>query len=1228
MKKTLAVILSVIMLLGAMPFAGLAADTSYDRAAVASGDEAYIAEMSAEQMASVILDWVDREIAAYSAEIEDSIVNGVIENGGFDAFEASFLQQAVAEQINVASIDDIVGYKSYLTELGGDFAKLDATNLKTRTEAGSSLGFIYGVIQFMADNSDTFGKVFHWEEGKVFDYGKVGEYILSLDTTDPDNKKIVDFYNDYLIGNDIQEWFIAGVAKEMDYTIPTNEDGTRAETFDQTISNGIIAWFAGLCEKAGILSADGLATLKTYDLRKDDIYAHIKNFVALVQSDNKVKIDTYYNYLLDSVVRPLLKTMVGQKAEIGADAEVPASFAKAYTDLKYLAEISGGTVNYKDGDSYYQITITDGTAAAKALTWVDALDINLEPPVVNMYTGAALNELVQKYEPNNPEFTTAIYATAKNQSLMGDMVPAETFAGTEVPAEATAIMVDANAKALADGVKIETIMNGVTSALEISFAEIEEMVEAEALPVAQELLAEMTAGMTVPIIGGAVDITIEAIDVVIGYKGWATEDDFIAQATIDDVNVTLGGAHGSMAASFVDVDSLVEEQVATYIDNPVATIVVDGLTGGKYDLEAIEGLMDYIDTDFVIDSTIIDIAGNYDTYNGAIGQVNHILVGLVEMLVSDSGEADLALTDGGNTNLYANLEKIAKKSDEVIGLAKEFLSGEEIKAIFDSLDVDSLFASSHGLNLDMILGIDFSDVESMIVCGILVILDLIDDETAGSLVNDIHNAVEGLETLDAMAVAVADYAAAKYLPEINKTLGTAFEWKATEVKTVTDGAGEDILLDKAIALVYDIATWGVDVKMNELINKAITNINTEAGTDLPAVKFALGVAEGASWKETLTNLVNRVYELADGIIIACDNDYTDTIDKISAVFNAILPTEAMFSNCGSEDFAVDGNVVKGYLFKDALEGDFDGLLGMFETKEDAIAGDVSVPKALINSCQHIVDSIFPGTVVSSNYADALDVQETFTSGDSDVVIASNNMKSINNRKADLVPAVLNIVREAGTLLPYFAKCDKDHEALTDAEKDIIPGTPADCENAGVTDTVKCADCGYIVSGGEEIKALGHDYQEAIVDSTCTAEGTKTTTCSRCDYENVEKIEMKAHSYGAWAVKKAATCTAEGIEARKCACGKEETRAIAKLAHTYSEWKVVTESTCSVEGKEARKCACGYEETRAIAKADHTDDNDDNECDVCGKEINSSFGAKIKAFFQKIINWFKELFGIN
>lgn len=108
------------------------------------------------------------------------------------------------------------------------------------------------------------------------------------------------------------------------------------------------------------------------------------------------------------------------------------------------------------------------------------------------------------------------------------------------------------------------------------------------------------------------------------------------------------------------------------------------------------------------------------------------------------------------------------------------------------------------------------------------------------------------------------------------------------------------------------------------------------------------------------------------------------------------------------------------MFTDTLSGNFDGFLGLFETatKTEDVAADVPVTKALINASEHIVDAIFPDTVNAEDYEATVTVQENFTSGDNDVVIAANNMKSINERKADLVPAALDLIREAG-MIPYF-----------------------------------------------------------------------------------------------------------------------------------------------------------------------------------------------------------------
>lgn len=1205
MKKTLAIILSIVMLIGVMPFASFAAEPAYDRAAVAANDEAYIADMTAEQMASVILDWVDREIAKYSADIKDAVVEGVVANG-FEGFEISAFGDVIAAQIpDIDSLDAVIGYKSYLAELGGDFANIDATALKTRAEAGSALGFIDGVFQLMADNSELFGKVFRWDGyvvdengavtdyGNVFDYGKVGDYIETLNgSADADEQAIYDFYMNYLVGNDIQAKFTKWVADQMGYTIP------EGETFDDTLNNGILGWFVGLCEDSGILSADAIAELKTYDLRTNDIYTLIKNFVALAEADNEVEIDTYYNYLLDTVVRTLLKTALGQKAVVGADVAVPASFAETYTDLALLAEISGGQVYYQDGENYYQVTIADGVATAKALTWETVVDF--EFPTATIYTGVNCDEEVQVYYPTSADAVQVFtYATAKNQALIGDTME---FSGTEIPAEFAALMTDANAKALNNsfGVTVKQGEEIVGIPLVVTFKEIEEFAEAQALPVAQEALEEGIAALNLPI---AIDVKLDAVDVVLSYNGYATEDEFICQVKVDSVKATLSGSMASMVQSVVD--SAATSAIGTTIDNPVATIVVDGISGGKgIDASGAKDLLEFLDTDFVIDQDLLAFTANYDAYNGVVGQANRVLYDLVDMLVSDAGMEKLALTEGNNDNFTANLEKICATANDMMASAEAIMTDPEVEALLGQAGID-MSAILANFDLDLLYAINFESVEDLWVSVITLGLDLIDTGD-NALIADIHTLIGDLTNLDAMAVAVADYALGKCIPSLNKALADAeldFALTVpadTDAAAVADGEGKDIIMTKLVDLVYEAATKGVAL-VNSIANDALATIATETGIEMPTVAFKLKVEKGADWEATLAALVDRVYGLANGIILACAEQPADTIDAISKVANAILPLGSLASNCASENYAFDGNKVMGFLFDDGLEGDLDGFLRLFETKEktEDVAADVSVTEALINASEHIVDAFFPDTVKSELYVDnyatgkftEITVQEYFTSAENDAVIASNNMDSLNALKADLVPAALGLVREAG-VLPFFAKCDKDHSALTDAEKRIEAGKAATCTEAGVEDAVYCAECGYVVSGGGVIDALGHDYKVATEDSTCTKTGTKTTTCSRCDYEKVETIAVKAHSYGAWKVTKAATCVDKGVETRTCTCGKAETRPI-------------------------------------NATGNHPDADGNKVCDHCGhdwneKEDNSFFG-KIKAFFQSIIDWFKNLF---
>ncbi len=1178
MKKTLAIILSVVMMLCLVPFSAFAAESAYDRAAIASDNKAYIESLKEEQIAAVILDWLDRQIADVTEDFEN--------------FEVDVMGTTVALEIpEIKGIDDVVAYADYLAQLEGDFANLDVSGLKTLSRENGDMEFIYGILEFMALNSDVFGKVFHWEEGKVFDYGKVGEYILSLDTTVEENKKIVDFYNNYLIGNDIQEKFIAEIAKEMNYTVPTDANGERAETFDETISNGILNWFSGLCEKAGVLSEEGLAKLEAYDLRTTDIYTLVENFVGLVQSDNKVKLDTYYNYILDTVVRTMLKAMLGYTAEVGAATEVPAAFTAVYADLELLETISGGTVNFKDGDNYYQITVADGVATAKTLTWVNTLEVNFEPPVVGVYTGATDTadavisgyncDLVQNYNPNL-DYTMTIYTAYADEinGQLGEMPEGMTAEITKdpVPEEITALMIEDNAKAMKElfAVKVDMGEKNLLSQV-ITFNQIAEMAETTALNAANTY-AQTMVGTELPFVGVITEVVVKDIAIDLAYNGYATKDEFICQVTSAASASIEAKTDKGMTLPLDNFD------VSSYIQNPVATIVLDNLSGFE-GIEIAAQLPDFLDTDFDIDAGLLDFAGNYDAYNGVVGQVNRVLVDLTDMLLSDAGEEKLALEEGGNDKLTDNMQKVCDTVNEMMAMAEEVMNDAGLQEMLGNIgvDVDSLLS---GIDLGILYEIDFSSVEALYVSAINLGLDVIDDKS-NETITEIHAAVDGLTTLDDMAVAVTDYVLGKCVPVVNEK----FADKGLNLEVVeAEGAAKDVIMTKLVALAYDAATWGVDTLLNGIVNDFIASINGEAGTDLPEVKFVFGVEEGATWSETLTAMVNRVYELADGIIIACDNEYTDTFDKISAVANAVLPLGSLASNCKSENLAFDVNKVLGFMFDDALEGDLEGFLRLFETAEktEDVAAGVPVTKALINASEHIVDAIFPDTVNAEDYEATVTVKEDFTSGDNDVVIASNNMKSINARKTDLVPAALALVREAG-ILPYFAKCDKDHTAA-DLDVVIVPGYAATCTEAGVEDAKACADCGYIVSGGGAIGALNHAEKVNIVEATCTSTGTKTITCSRCAYEKVETLPVKDHTFG--------------------------------------DWQTVAEATCEEAGLQNRTCTCGAAEEKVLPATGHSDADGDYVCDKCAAELEQpekSFFQQIIDFFNMIIEWFKNLF---
>ncbi len=107
--------------------------------------------------------------------------------------------------------------------------------------------------------------------------------------------------------------------------------------------------------------------------------------------------------------------------------------------------------------------------------------------------------------------------------------------------------------------------------------------------------------------------------------------------------------------------------------------------------------------------------------------------------------------------------------------------------------------------------------------------------------------------------------------------------------------------------------------------------------------------------------------------------------------------------------------------------------------------------------------------------------------------------------------------------------DPDNHVTTEE----IPAVAPTCENTGLTAGTKCPDCGEILDAPEVVDALGHDWDEGVIDPTpgCTSEGKITFTCQRTECGKVYSVVLDAsgHKPGETVVENAAapTCTEDG-----------------------------------------------------------------------------------------------------
>ena len=198
-------------------------------------------------------------------------------------------------------------------------------------------------------------------------------------------------------------------------------------------------------------------------------------------------------------------------------------------------------------------------------------------------------------------------------------------------------------------------------------------------------------------------------------------------------------------------------------------------------------------------------------------------------------------------------------------------------------------------------------------------------------------------------------------------------------------------------------------------------------------------------------------------------------------------------------------------------------------------------------------------------------------------------------------------------VPIHAEPEHEHEMKH------VEGKEAGCESGGYSEYWYCDGCGKIFDkdGNETeiqiIDAKGHEYEDTVIEVTCTTDGYTEHKCKSCGntYRD-DRIAASGHEYGDGETIKESECDTDGIRKYVCGkCGDEKTEIIEKKGHRYEATEV--KATCTASGYIKYICKdCGNEYTEEKEEArghdyiqttvDATCDSDgftEYECSICG-----------------------------
>lgn len=236
----------------------------------------------------------------------------------------------------------------------------------------------------------------------------------------------------------------------------------------------------------------------------------------------------------------------------------------------------------------------------------------------------------------------------------------------------------------------------------------------------------------------------------------------------------------------------------------------------------------------------------------------------------------------------------------------------------------------------------------------------------------------------------------------------------------------------------------------------------------------------------------------------------------------------------------------------------------------------------------------------TNVVSNIEVKATYVSVDDITSVEFNKETlSIVEGQSDTISATVKLGADSENDALIWQSSDENVAIVDDNGKITAVAAGAATIFAVSEDSGMSAQCEVTVNYKDPCSVLGHKHEGKVTAPTCTEKGYTTYICSVCGdtYTANEK---------------------------------------ASLGHNMSEIITIVAPSCENEGQDMIKCSrCDYSEIHQTEAMGHYDNDGNNACDDCGKELSASSKCSCNChktgfmgIIWKILKFFYKLFKIN